>query len=187
MQCVIYSGPDVKYADAEICVTNDYKTVSVWDVSDKENPIELASKGYANADLAHQGWFTEDQRYFIMGDEGDELNGLNTTTYIWDMSHLETPVLTGTYVADLRATDHNLYIEGNYVYQANYSSGLRILLIEDLSVPRLSEQAYFDTYPRDDDPSYSGAWSVFPYYASDTVAVSSSSGLFLLRPTFATE
>ena len=45
---------------------------------------------------SHQGWLTEDHRYFLMNDELDELNfGRNTKTYIWDVSNVNEPTFLG--------------------------------------------------------------------------------------------
>ncbi len=53
-----------------------------------------------------------------------------TKTYIWDVSSLESPVLRRTFVHPVESMDHNQYILGDYVFQANYDSGLRILRID---------------------------------------------------------
>ena len=43
------------------------------------------------------------------------------------------------------------------------------------------EIAFFDTFPANDDASFSGAWSVYPYLPSGTIIVSDrDSGLFIL-------
>ncbi|MEE8524559.1 MAG: hypothetical protein V3T72_11560, partial [Thermoanaerobaculia bacterium] len=48
---------------------------------------------------------------------------------------------------------------------------------------RLVELAYFDVIPATDAPFFDGAWSVYPYFASGRVVVSSiSNGLFVLDP-----
>ena len=80
-----------------------------------------------------------------------------------------------------RATDHNLYVRGNLVFAANYSSGLRVLEIGDLAKRELREVAFFDTFPQNDDVQLEGAWSVYPYLPSETVIVSDMrNGLFVL-------
>ena len=42
-------------------------------------------------------------------------------------------MLIGTYIATTPNTDHNQYVRGNYVYQANYGAGLRILKLDDVA------------------------------------------------------
>jgi Zn/Cd-binding protein ZinT len=40
----------------------------------------------------------------------------------------------------------------------------------------------FDTYPDDDSSDFAGAWSVYPYFKSGLLAVSSiEEGLFLVK------
>ena len=41
------------------------------------------------------------------------------------------------------ATDHNLYVLGNRVFEANYRSGLRVLEFGDLANRELEEIAFF--------------------------------------------
>ena len=72
-QVVNYIGPDSDYNGREIFVgSNESKLVFV-DVTDKENPVSISSIDYENVAYTHQGWFTEDQKYFILGDEADEI------------------------------------------------------------------------------------------------------------------
>jgi choice-of-anchor B domain-containing protein len=104
---------------------------------------------------------------------------------IWDVSDLDNPVLAGQYVSQNRATDHNLYVLGNTIYQSNYVSGLRVLDITDRLHP--VQVGFFDTHPVGaDEPGFAGTWSNYPYFKSGVIAVTSGrEGLFILkkRPT----
>jgi choice-of-anchor B domain-containing protein len=97
---------------------------------------------YPNVGYAHQGWLTEDQRYFYMNDEGDESNAgvrlTATRTLIWDVSDLEDPMLVKEHMGETFTIDHNLYIKDDLMYQSNYVSGLRILDISDRRIPSRS-------------------------------------------------
>lgn len=132
----------------------------------------------------HQGWLTEDQGTFILGDEVDELEfGHNTRTYLFDVSDLDNPSLTSRHDADTEAIDHNIYTKGDYVYQANYRAGLRVLDGSEAASDELREVGFFDIYPADDEAFFNGAWSNYPYYDSGVVAVSGiEQGLFVLKP-----
>lgn len=91
-------------------------------------------------------------------------------------------VPTTLLVPDPTATaDHNLYIRGDTMYQANYVSGLRVLDISDRENPR--EVGYCDTVSGGQDaPGFAGAWSVYPFFPSGTLLVSSmKEGLIVLR------
>ena len=70
---------------------------------------------------------------------------------------------------------------GNRIYQANYTSGLRVVEFGDPGAQDLAEIAYFDTYPQDDDVDFDGAWSVYPYLPSGNLIVNDdANGLFVL-------
>jgi len=183
-QCVLYDGPDSDYQGQEICFNANADTLTIVNVQDKDNPTMLAREGYSGSSYTHQNWLTEDQRYLLINDELDERNnGHNTRTYIWDVSDLDNPTLSGLYTSDVASIDHNLYVHNGYVYEANYRSGLRILSTTDIANGNLSEVAYFDIYPLSDSPSYNGAWSVYPFFESGNVIVSGiEQGLFVLRP-----
>jgi len=182
-QCVLYQGPDTRYQGSEVCFNANEDTLTIADVTDKNNPSQLARQGYPGVAYAHQGWLTEDQAYFLLGDEGDEGTNLhNTRTYIWDVSDLHKPQLIGTYTAPLPAIDHNLYIYNGLVYEANYRSGLRILDAALIPQGKLTEVAYFDTYPPNNATNFNGAWSVYPFFISGSIIVSDiERGLFVLK------
>lgn len=184
-QCVIYDGPDTRYEGQELCFNSAETALAIVDVTDREQPVTLSRSGYEGQRYVHQGWLTEDHSYFLVDDELDELNGESslTRTYIFDVRDLENPELIGTHEGATGSIDHNQYVRGNLLYQANYTSGLRILSLDEVSEGRLSEVAWFDTYPVHDQPEFLGAWSNYPYFGSGIVVVSDiSRGLYILRP-----
>ncbi|MBT8398950.1 MAG: choice-of-anchor B family protein, partial [Rhodothermia bacterium] len=182
LHCVNYVGPDLDYAGDEICFTaNEQDGLGIANVTNKSNPFEIARADYPLLQYAHQGWLTDDHRYFVMGDELDETGfGINTRALIWDVTDLDDPQLATIWESGTTATDHNLYVEGNVVYAANYASGLRLIDISDISNPR--EIGFFDTFPFDDAAGFDGAWSAYPFFDSGTVAITSrNEGLILVR------
>jgi len=182
-QCVIYQGPDTDYTDQEICFSANETALSISDVSDKANPIELSMATYPNVAYTHQGWLDEEHQYFYMNDELDEVGGNvdRTRTLVWDVTDLEDPVLALEHFADNAASDHNLYIQGDLMYQSNYVSGLRILDISDRENPE--EIGFFDTVPwTPDAPGFDGSWSNYPFFSSGIIIVNSGKeGMFILR------
>ena len=182
-QCVIYKGPDTEHQGKEICFNANETALSIADVTDKENPIAISSAGYPNVGYMHQGWLTEDHRYFFTNDELDELQDKvsNTRTLIWNVEDLDDPQLAKEFLLSTTASDHNLYIRDNFMYQSNYISGLRVLDITDVENPK--EIGYFDTVPLGEDvPSWGGSWSNYPFFKSGIIAVTSNTeGVFLLR------
>ena len=184
-QCVIYRGPDLEYQGHEVCFNSNEDTLTIVDVTNKSEPKQLSRTTYAGVGYTHQGWLTEDHKHFLLDDELDEKNtGVKSTTYIWNVADLDAPSMMGVYSGQSSAIDHNLYIRGSRAYQANYRSGLRILDITNVGAAGLSELAFFDVYPVDDAPQFSGAWSNFPFFPSGIVIVGGiEQGLFVLRPT----
>jgi choice-of-anchor B domain-containing protein len=182
-QCVTYKGPDQDYQGREICIGSNETAISIADVTDKKNPKSISRAPYPNVAYTHQGWFTEDQRYFLVNDEGDEVNGLvpRTRTLVWDVADLDDPQLVKEYLGETAATDHNLYIKGNLVFESNYSSGLRILDITNPLNP--VEVGFLDVLPfGDNKPGYTGSWSNYPFFKSGVIAVTGiEQGLFLVR------
>lgn len=192
-QCVVYEGPDADYQGREICFNSNagrFRSSDHWvdivDVTDKANPVSISRVDYPNAGYSHQGWLTPDQRYFLHGDEGDELtHDIDTTTRVWDVSDLDAPVLIQSFQNDTDSIDHNIYTQGRYAYASNYTSGLRVYDAGDLAGSGLQEVGFFDVYPEDDAAGFhGGTWSNYPYFRQKgIVGVSSMDrGLFILQP-----
>ena len=182
-QCVVYRGPDETHHDKEVCFNSSEDQVSIVDVTDKSNPVVLGRLTYPRSNYTHQGWLTEDQSHFLLGDEGDEQNfAMNTRTLILDVSDLDAPVLRGEHFGTTRAIDHNMYVLDRLVYQSNYRAGLRILDTAKVAEGLLTEVAFFDTLPGANTATFFGTWSNYPYFESGTIAVSGmDEGLFLLK------
>lgn len=182
VQCVNYIGPDAQHAGREICFGANETAISIADVTIKTAPIALARAGYPGVAYTHQGWLTEDQRYFLVNDELDEGQGTaNTRTLVWDVTDLDDPILVMQYFGPTRATDHNHYIRGTRMFMSNYQFGLRVV---DVSSPAAPVQlGFFDTAPGlSNTPGYGGSWSNYPFFASGIIVMSSSTeGFFVLR------
>ncbi|MEL7500110.1 MAG: choice-of-anchor B family protein [Planctomycetota bacterium] len=184
-QVVTYTGPDSNFTGREIAFNSNEDTLTIVDVTDKSNMVQLARQGYAGAQYAHQGWLSDDQRYFFMNDELDERRSsdpIQTATRVWDVSDLANPFLVGIYEGTEQTIDHNLYVKGDLIFQANYTSGLRILKVNDAATMDIEEYGFFDTYDADNNVTFNGAWSVYPYFESGNILVSDrQNGLFVLK------
>jgi len=184
-QCVTYHGPDPDYRGREICMGANETALSIADVTDKDDPKAIARASYPNVAYSHQGWFTDDQRYFYLDDELDELSGdlPGTRTLIWDLTDLDDPQLVKEHFGATKATDHNLYIVGDLMYQSDYVSGLRILDISDPTDP--VEVGSFDSVPWGENaPGFGGSWSNYPFFRSGNIVFTSmQQGLFIVRKT----
>jgi choice-of-anchor B domain-containing protein len=182
-QVVTYNGPDLDHTGKELLIGSNENEVVIVDVTDKTSPTQISTIDYSNIGYTHQGWFTEDQRYFFLGDELDEVNlGFKSRTLIFDLSDLDNPVLHETYLGPTSAIDHNGYIKGDNYFLANYTAGIRILDISGVAEKTITETGFFDTYPTTDNAQFDGVWSVFPYFSSGKIVVSDiNSGLFIIK------
>jgi len=182
---VNYIGPDSDYSGRELFFGSNGNEIVIVDVTDKNNPVTISSFTYPQNAFAHQGWFTDDHRYFIIGDEVDELTfGNNTKTIIADFSDLDNPVLSSIYSGPTLGIDHNGYVVGNTYYLANYRAGLRVLDISNIGATTnsMTEIGYFDTFPSSDSANFDGVWNVYPYFESGNIILSDiNGGLFIIR------
>lgn len=181
-QCVTYSGPDTRYTGRELCLNSNGNVFEIADVTDKKNPVQLSTASSPNAGYIHQGWLTDDHKYFYQDDEADLVRGNveTTRTLVWDLSDLEDPILINEFMGSMPASAHNLYLKDGFAYQANYRYGMHVLDISDPENP--VEAGFFDTSPYQEGPGFSGAWSTYPFFESGTVLVTSlQEGLFILK------
>jgi choice-of-anchor B domain-containing protein len=182
-QVVTYNGPDLDYAGREIYLGSNEDEVVFVDVTDKSNPTLISDISYTNVGYTHQGWLTEDQRYFFLGDETDELaSGFDTKTIIFDLEDLDNPFIHQEYFGPTGAIDHNGYIKGDIFYLSNYTAGIRIIDISGVGAEEINEVGFFDTYPESDGADFEGVWSNYPYFESGNIVVSDiNRGFFLIR------
>lgn len=207
-QVVTYQGPDSRYnGDGDPTSASEIAVVSagfneqlvVFDVSNSGSPMQIGIIDYAGASFSHQGWFDESHTYFFLGDEEDELFGISdpqnedlpdtTRTYIFDFSDLEYPTFLCYFDAPYAAIDHNMFVKGNKLYQANYTSGFTVWQmpdnLDDLDPEHpngtcgMVEIAHMDTEPRLPNIHmnhnlniFVGPWGIFPYFDSGKIIVS---------------
>lgn len=183
VQVVTYTGPDADYTGKEILIGSNEDEVVIADVTDKENPIIISSIRYANIGYTHQGWFTEDFKYFILGDETDEQTfGGATRSIIFDFTDLDNPVHHFDYLGTTDAIDHNGYVKGELFFQASYTAGIKILNISKIADKEFEEVGFFDTHPENNSTAFNGAWNVYPYLPSGNILISDiERGLFVVR------
>jgi choice-of-anchor B domain-containing protein len=182
-QAETYNGPDANFTGQEIFIGANENQVAIVNVTDKNNPQQISTFQYSNIGYTHQGWFSEDQRYFILGDETDELTfGFDSRTLVFDLTDLENPILHTTYLGETAAIDHNGYVKEDDFYLANYTAGVRILDISGIDGETIVEEGFFDTYPLNNTAAFEGVWSVYPYFESEKIIVNDiNSGLFVIK------
>ena len=181
-QVVTYT--EGKYAGRQIAFVfaGGSGNVDIVDVTDKSKMFLMGSTSYPDAAYTHQGWLSDDRHYLYVSDELDSIQ----RTSMFDVSDLTSPKFIGDFASTApTATDHNLYVRDGFIFETNYTSGLRVFNACDPLNP--IEVGFFDTFPANNNPSFSGAWSNYPFFPSGTVIVSDrSGGLFVLDVSQAT-
>eukprot|EP00211_Chloroparvula_japonica_P002458 CAMPEP_0119122432 /NCGR_PEP_ID=MMETSP1310-20130426/2690_1 /TAXON_ID=464262 /ORGANISM="Genus nov. species nov., Strain RCC2339" /LENGTH=484 /DNA_ID=CAMNT_0007112087 /DNA_START=40 /DNA_END=1494 /DNA_ORIENTATION=- len=201
-QVVVYDGPDQKYKGKEIAFNYNEDTLTIVDVTDKSNMVLLSRTSYQGHQYTHQGWLTADSSRLLMNDELDEqygttfdnsgnMQGGRTRTLIWNVEDLENPYWENSFIHENTSIDHNLYINNDFAYLANYCSGLRILDVAAVASGGLpKEVAYFDACPECAGTLFNGVWSSYPYFtdhpdqeADEQIVLLSSieRGLFVVK------
>lgn len=171
----------------EVLADFNETTVEIWDVTNKAAPTRLSSISYPTVNYTHSGWPTDDGRWLFVHDELEEIRrGLNTQIYTIDLADLRAPRIVTSYTGATTSTDHNGYVKGSLLYVSHYRRGL---VVFDASNPNaLREVGAFDTFltPAADSAGTDGAWGVYPYLPSGTIAISDiDNGLFLVRDRIA--
>ncbi len=184
-QVVNYIGPDAGHFGKEIAFCCNEDTLTIVNVTKNGNPpSQISRTGYAQSRYCHQGWLSEDHKFFYVNDELDELQlgPFRTRTHMWNVQDLDNPVYMGKYDGTESTIDHNLYVKGDYIYQAHYTAGLRIQKKDPVTGNILFEAGYYDTYGPDNAVQFNGAWSCYPYFPSGSIIVGDiQGGLFVVR------
>ncbi|WP_448568355.1 choice-of-anchor B family protein [Thalassotalea ganghwensis] len=179
------TGCNESSSECTVFIDFNEKEMKLWNITDPQQTTLLGTAEYNDVSKSnqyvHSGWSTEDQQYVLLHDEFDEYRGgLNSTVRIFSINDLKNPVQVGQWTGPTTAIDHNGYVRGNRYYMSNYTRGLTILDISDPSSPQ--EVGFFDTFPANDEPSFNGAWGVYPYLPSGNIIVSDiNSGLYIVK------
>ena len=182
-QVITYNGPDTDHTGKEIYIGSNANEVVIIDITNKNTPTQISRIDYSNIGYTHQGWFTENMEYFLLGDEVDEINfGVNSRTVVFDFTDLDNPIFHMEYLGPTAAIDHNGYVVGNTFYIANYAAGLRAVDISGIESGTMVESGFFDTYIPDDDTDFHGAWNIYPFFESGNILVSDiEGGMFIVK------
>ena len=173
-QIVTYTtGP---YAGKQICFgAAGGSGVHIIDVTNKSNMTTIATASYNSLSYCHQCWLSEDKQYLYVNDELDYV----AETRIFNVSDIYNPTYINSFGWGANSIDHNLYVYGDILYEANYTSGLRVFDI-GTNPTNPTMIGFFDTYPENNGESFNGLWSCFPMFNSGTVIGSDiERGLFV--------
>ena len=210
IECVVYTGPDDDYNgnnddgyQAELCFAANEDSMTIVDVTDATKTRQIAKIKYATSAYTHQSVVTDDMQWLLWNDEVDEgATGPGTRTYWTDISELDLEMWQDDFVAaapqgtndnvcvyrhDLLTVDHNMYMTGDILWQANYNGGLQIFRVSDegLANCEMERIGFFDVDPGLDVGAYGGAWNVFTEFGQDQIVVSTlDEGLYVLQTDF---
>ncbi len=153
---------------------------SVIDVSDKSNPVTLASQTTTSL-FTHNTWLSDDGKYLFTTDERG-----NAYVDAYDITDLSDIKLLDSYrPADTEGTGvipHNTHYFQGYLITSYYTDGVKIV---DAHRPdNLIEVGSFDTY-LPNNTGFSGAWGATPFLPSGLVLVSDiNTGLWVFEPNY---
>lgn len=154
--------------------------VSIIDVSDKQNPVELGNF-YTPDKFTHNCWVTSNNQYIFTT---DEVNDAYIAAYnVADITDVKEIDRIQSQNAGAKAPPHNTYIVNDrYVVTSYYKDGVTI---HDALYPdNLVLMGYYDTSPLE-GAGYDGAWGVCPYLPSGNLLVSDmQEGMFVIQPKY---
>ncbi|MGH8016003.1 MAG: choice-of-anchor B family protein, partial [Candidatus Zixiibacteriota bacterium] len=150
--------------------------IDLIDITDIYSPQPIGHFNYTGSG-AHNGVFSEDGRYLFVGDE----IGNGNWTRVFDISDINNVEHISDIIVNPNKVVHNCEIIGPHLYIAHYDLGLRVWNVADPAEP--FEVAFYDTGPHPNF-QYTGAWGVYPYFASGKIILSDmQNGLFVFTST----
>ncbi len=151
---------------------------TIYDVSDKANPVYLASANTPN-NWTHNIWVSDDrQRVFTT----DEVSGAYIAEY--DISDFQNITLTDKIQSSPGelVIPHNAYFFNNYIISSYFNDGV---VIYDVSQPgNMVEVGHYDTSPYS-GTGFTGVWGVYLGLPSgNIIAGDVTEGLYILTPNY---
>ena len=153
---------------------------SVTDVSDKQNPILMATQTTPFT-FTHNAWLSDDSNTLFTTDERG-----NAPVASYDISDLDNITLLDQYrpsnTLDLGVVPHNVHVLNDYLVISYYTDGCKIV---DAHRPDwLVEVGSYDTWP-DADGGTEGNWGAYPFLPSGNIlATDRRYGLFVFTPEY---
>ncbi|MBK9401621.1 MAG: choice-of-anchor B family protein [Bacteroidetes bacterium] len=152
---------------------------SVFDVSNKANPVLLATQS-TPTQFTHNTWLNDAGTVLFTTDE-------NTNSYLgaYDITNLNNIIELDRIqlTPGSGSIIHNTHTLNDFEIVSWYKDGIAIV---DVSRPEnMIVTGSYDTYPQGVGNGFSGAWGVYPYLPSGNLVVSDiNNGLFVLTPTY---
>ena len=154
---------------------------SVVDVSNKANPIVLATQSTAFA-FPHNSWVNDDATVLFVTDE--KKNAYLAAYDISDLSNIRLLDTTRAFSTLQRTIPHNVYYKNGYLITSYYKDGI---VIHDATRPHnLVQVGAFDNSPNNTGlGEFENVWGVYPYFQSGNLIASDMvQGLLVYTPTY---
>lgn len=153
---------------------------SVVDVSNKANPVELATQN-TPFNFTHNAWLSDDGNTLYTTDE--QSNAPVASYDVSDLSDIKKldefrpPATVGAGVIP-----HNTHTKGDFQVVSYYTDGIVVI---DATMPDWLVQAgQYDTYGGPDG-GFNGCWGAYPFLPSGLILASDiNTGLYVLSPTY---
>ena len=152
--------------------------LSIYDVSDKSNPVLLGIKA-TPGNFTHNAWQSADHKYAFTTDEIS--GGYLAAVDISDPMNMEVVDKVRTLSADY-IVPHNTHTIGNHIVTSYYSDGI---VVHDVSKPEnMVEVGRYDTFSGSTS-NFDGCWGAYPWLPSGLIlATDRTNGLFVLNPNY---
>lgn len=146
----------------------DDHAYSVWNLSNKAAPQQMAQITVPGNGYVHNIWPTHDAGFVATTEET-----VGKTIKIWNTQDLGDISLVSQVLAP-SSLAHNAHVEGDYVFLSHYESGIYIW---DISYPQCPVLvAAYDNYPSGEAGDYNGCWGVYPHAGTGRIYASTIEG-----------
>ena len=153
---------------------------SVYDISDKANPVLLATQA-TPSNFTHNIWISDDGQTLFTTDE--RADAWVAAYDVSDLSNIqEIDRFRSRGAATTGVIPHNVHVLNDYLITAYYTDGV---LVMDGSRPHnIVEVGRYDTYPVQNS-GFFGVWGVYPYFSDGTIIASDmQTGLHIFSPNY---
>lgn len=171
------------YVKDGIAYCNAADALYIVDFTTPDSPVILGNiSDYPESGYNHSGWLHGDGDMYALADEthGARIKICDVS----DPTDINVISLIASEVDDLSIV-HNLIFHEDILHVSHYYDGYYAFDCSDPENPFVA--AYYDTSEIPHQPSYEGAWGVYPFLPSGNILVSDmQEGLFVIEVTPAT-